>query len=180
MVRSAGAGDARAWDRLVEEFAGMVWAIARAHRLSTADAADVAQRTWLRLFERLDTIREPDRVGAWLATVARRECLWALRAAARHVPAGDDLASSECAESPLEHVLAAERDMRLWRSFSRLRASDQALLRLLMADPQPSYEEISAGLDMPVGSIGPTRARALERLRQELDPEDSLTLESVG
>jgi RNA polymerase sigma factor (sigma-70 family) len=170
-LRSAGTRDYRAWARLVEEFSGMVWAIARAHRLSNADAADVAQSTWLRLLEQLDSIREPERVGAWLATTARRECLRVLRMADRQVLSGDELPGADCTDSALEDMLRAERDEALWRAFSRLRASDQALLRLLMADPRPAYEEISAALDMPIGSIGPTRARALQRLRDELDRE---------
>jgi RNA polymerase sigma factor (sigma-70 family) len=179
MVQLAGAGDRRAWKRLVEEFSGMVWAIARAHRLSSADAADVSQCAWLRLFEHLDSIREPERVGAWLATTARRECLRVLRVADRHVLSGDELGTSDCTDSALEQILTAERDGQLWRSFSRLRRSDQVLLRLLTAEPRLAYEEISAALGMPIGSIGPTRARALERLRQELDREGGLALPSA-
>jgi len=73
-------------------------------------------------------------------------------------------------------LLLSERDAVLWRSFERLRPSDQALLRLLTADPRPSYDEISAALDMPIGSIGPTRQRALARLREQLGSERALTL----
>jgi len=176
LLRGAARGEHVAWDRLVEEFGGMVWAIARAHRLSDADAADVAQSTWLRLLEHLDSIHQPERVGAWLATTARRECLRVLRVAQRHVLSGDELAKSECTDSALEDILTAQRDEVLWRCFARLRPSDQALLRLLVADPRPAYEEIAAALDMPIGSIGPTRARALERLRQELEREGQLSL----
>jgi DNA-directed RNA polymerase specialized sigma24 family protein len=80
---------------------------------------------------------------------------------------------------PGEELLAVERNQALWRGFRRLRASDQLLLRLLLADPRPAYDEISAALDMPIGSIGPTRARALERLRNELDSEGTLALMSA-
>jgi DNA-directed RNA polymerase specialized sigma24 family protein len=73
-------------------------------------------------------------------------------------------------------LLLSERDAALWRSFARLRQSDQALLRMLMIHPRPAYEEISAALDMPIGSIGPTRQRALSRLREELDCEQVLAL----
>src|SRR5215210_6631372 len=75
LVRAAAAGNEPAWNRLVETYAGLVWAVARSHQLSEADAADVAQATWLRLVEHLDDLHEPERVGAWLATTARRECL---------------------------------------------------------------------------------------------------------
>ena len=174
LARSAARGDRSAFERLVEEFQGLLWAIARGHRLSEADAADVAQTTWLRLLQNLDRLEDPSRVGAWLATTARRECLRKIRAAAREVP-DDDLPEPDLAETPAldGRLLRAERDAALWSAFRRLRPSDQALLRMLVVDPQPSYEEIGAALDMPIGSIGPTRARALERLRRELDGADA-------
>jgi RNA polymerase sigma factor (sigma-70 family) len=188
LVSSAAAGDQRGWDALVREFGGLVWAVARAHRLSDADAADVAQTTWLRLLEHHDRLHDRARVGAWLATTARRECLRVLRGANRQVLLGDDTPELESPDpAPDEELLIAERDRALWRrdralwrSFERLRASDQALLRLLIADPRPAYEEISAALDMPIGSIGPTRARALERLRRQLDSEQTLTRLRAG
>jgi RNA polymerase sigma factor (sigma-70 family) len=176
LVRAAARDDRAAWNVLVEEFGGMVWAIARAHRLSAADAADVSQSTWLLLLEHLDSIREPERVGAWLATTARRECLRVLRAANRCVLSGEELVEPAADDPEFEAVLTAERDLALWRCFARLRPSDQALLRLLVAGPRPAYEEISAALDMPIGSIGPTRARALERLQKELEREGQLFL----
>lgn len=177
LVGDAAAGDQRAWDALVSEFSGLVWAVARAHRLSEADAADVSQATWVRLFEHLDRITDPTRVGAWLATTTRRECLRVLRGAQRQVLFGDELPYREPSEASAEAALiTAERDVALRRCFGRLKDSDQALLRLLMAEPRPAYEEISAALDMPIGSIGPTRARALERLRKELDREGALAL----
>jgi RNA polymerase sigma factor (sigma-70 family) len=170
LVRAAARGDAGAWDELVERYAGLVWAVARAHRLSAADAADVAQTTWLRLLEHLGRLKAPGAVGAWLATTARRECLHVLRQAARCRPSDvvpEPVADTEAdADLPL---LMAERDATLWKAFTRLPARDQALLRLLTSDPRPSYDEIGSALGMPIGSIGPTRARALERLRRETD-----------
>jgi len=188
LVRSAAAGEQRGWDALVEQFGGLIWAITRAHRLGDADAADVAQTTWLRLLEHLDQLHDPARVGAWLATTARRECLRVLRAANRQLLLGEHAPEFESPDPPPdEELLIAERDQALqrrdqalWRSFERLRASDQALLRLLIAEPRPAYEEISAALDMPIGSIGPTRARALERLRQQLDSEQTPTRQRAG
>ena len=177
LVRPAAASDERGWDALVDEFGGMIWAVARAHRLGDADAADVAQATWLRLLEHVDGLREPARVGAWLATTARRECLRILRNSRRLPPLGENVTEHESPDAPVdEALLLAARDEVLWHAFIRLPASDQALLRLLMADPRPTYEEVSAALGMPIGSIGPTRARALERLRQRLDSEASLAL----
>jgi RNA polymerase sigma factor (sigma-70 family) len=177
LVQSAARGEHRSWEALVQEFGGMIWAVARAHRLRDADAADVSQATWLRLFEHLTQLNNPARVGAWLATTARRECLRVLRENERQVLCGDETPEHESTDVPPgEALLAAERDAALWRSFSRLRPSDQALLRMLVADPPPAYEEVSAALDMPIGSIGPTRQRALERLRQELYSHETLGL----
>jgi RNA polymerase sigma factor (sigma-70 family) len=177
LVNAAEAGNPQAWNCLVAEFGGMIWAIARAHRLRDADAADVAQATWLALFENLGRINDPTRVGAWLATTARRECLRVIRHGERRVLFGDDGPEYESPEPhPGDELLITERDEALWRGFSLLRPSDQALLRLVMADPRPPYEEIAAALDMPIGSIGPTRQRALARLREALESQRSLTL----
>jgi DNA-directed RNA polymerase specialized sigma24 family protein len=80
-------------------------------------------------------------------------------------------------DEPLDtDLVLAERDAELWEAFERLRPSDQKLLRLLMDDTKVSYRQISAELGIPIGSIGPTRARALQRLRDELDPDESFNL----
>jgi RNA polymerase sigma factor (sigma-70 family) len=169
-VRRAAAGDRDAWNELVDEFGGMLRAVARRHRLSDADTADVAQTTWLRLAENLHRLQDPSRVGAWLATTARRECLRTLRASARELPEAEPPEPTVRDRLSIDRaVLQAERDTELWSAFRRLPARDQALLRMLVADPQPSYEDIGDVLEMPIGSIGPTRGRALDRLRLELD-----------
>lgn len=180
LVELAAAGDERAWRAIVDEFAGLVWAATRAYRLDHADAADVVQITFVRLVEHLGGLQQPERVGAWLATTARRECLAVLRHRSRVVPLGEALPEPAAVEP--EHgstLLTAERDATLWAAFERLRPSDQALLRMLMADPAPSYDEVHAALGMPIGSIGPTRARALERLRREVE-RLGLTRESLS
>lgn len=180
LVRAAGAGDQRAWECLVTEFSGMIWAVARAHRLNDADAADVAQTSWLALLQHIEQLNEPAAVGAWLATTARRECLRVLRTGTRTHPFGDDAPEGEAADpAPGDQLLARERDEALWRSFSQLNPSDQALLRLLLAEPRPAYEEIAAALDMAIGSIGPTRQRALKRLRRQLENHGTRELMAV-
>jgi RNA polymerase sigma factor (sigma-70 family) len=166
LVRAAAGGDQAAWNRLVERFNGLVWSVARAHRLAGADASDVVQTTWLRLVENLDRLQDPERVGAWLATTARRECLRTLRLSARHVPTETELLPDPGTDAPLDaSLLANERDRALWTAFGGLSERCQMLLRILVADPPPSYEEVGEVLDMPIGSIGPTRQRCLERLR---------------
>ena len=137
LVNAAAAGDRHAWDSLIQAFGPMIWSIALAHRLRDADAADVAQATWLALFEHLGRLRDPARVGAWLATTARHECLRVLRGRERCVLFGDDCPEHESADAgPGDMLLLSERDAALWRSFARLRPSDQALLRMLMTNPQ--------------------------------------------
>ncbi|MDA8045589.1 MAG: sigma-70 family RNA polymerase sigma factor [Actinomycetota bacterium] len=169
LVQAAAGGDQSAWNILVERFASTVWAIARGHRLNSADAADVFQTTWLRLLEHLDRIEHPERVGAWLATTARRECLRLLRMAGRQVPNGDDfdvLPDPSSNRSPDRDLVTNERRELVNQLVDQLPARSQLLLRLLSADSPLSYREISEALSMPIGSIGPTRARALEQLRR--------------
>jgi RNA polymerase sigma factor (sigma-70 family) len=169
LVRAAAGGDFDAWNELVDRFAGMVWTVARRHRLNAADAADVSQTTWLRLVEHLDRIEHPERVGAWLATTARRESLRVLRLAKRQVPASAetfiDLTAID--PEPPEHVVATqERDRELWQLVSELPMRCQLILQLLGGEEPLAYSDLATALNMPVGSIGPTRQRCLEQLRR--------------
>jgi len=173
LIQAASEGDERAWSVLVDQFESLVWATARSHRLSQAEAADVAQTTWLRLVEHLDRIRDPERLGGWLATTARHECLRHIRLRAREVLSSEiDVFESPADDSPELGLLIGERDSALWRAFARLSERCQALLRLLASQDEPGYDEIGIALDMPIGSIGPTRMRCLEKLRAlaEVDP----------
>jgi RNA polymerase sigma factor (sigma-70 family) len=173
LVRDASLGDAGAWSALVDRFAPLVWSIARSYRLSQQDAADVSQTTWLRLAEHIDRVREPERVGAWLATTAGRESLAVIRRRQRQVPSEEVTLSQalddDVSDQTVECMLKAAQSEELWRAFSALPARSQFLLRLLFADPQPSYQEIARLTGMPLGSIGPTRARCLQELRQLLN-----------
>jgi DNA-directed RNA polymerase specialized sigma24 family protein len=119
--------------------------------------------------ENLPTLRDPERVGGWLATTVRREC--------RGVPVDDEiLAGFPDAGPPVDAaLLAREQAGDLWQAFERMQARCQTLLRVLMSDPPPSYQDVAAALEMPVGSIGPTRARCLDRLRALLDEADADT-----
>lgn len=170
LLAAAGAGDSAAWEALVDRYSRLVWAVVRGFALSAADAADVSQTTWLRLVEHLDRVREPDHLGAWLASTARHECLRVLRKNGREVPGPEadlDLESGE--PTPEAVVLEHERQHLLWRSLGELPQRCQILLRALAATPAPSYQEVSAALGMPIGSIGPTRARCLDHLKKRLD-----------
>jgi RNA polymerase sigma factor (sigma-70 family) len=169
LVAAARDGDGAAWEALVDRHDRLLRSVCRHHRLSDADAADVKQTTWLRAFEHIDRLQQPERLGAWLATVARNECLRVLRRADRLRPCEDERlldpagATSEAADASL---LAHEREDAVRGAVIALPARDRTLLRLLYSDAEPSYSEISRTLGMPIGSIGPTRGRVLERMRR--------------
>ncbi len=166
--RAAG-GDRAAWEALVARFSGLVWSVARSYRLDQASAADVSQMTWLRLVENLGTIRRPESLGAWLATTAGREALRLLRHSKRQVPAEFVEAMVEPASDDTATRLEAdERAGAVTAAFEQLSPEHQQMLRLCVADPPLSYDDIAEILGRPVGSIGPTRARALEQLRRRL------------
>ena len=172
LVRRAAAGDKSAWERLVDRYGRLIWAMTRDFKLPETDAADVFQVTWLRLLEHIDRIEHPDRLASWLATTARHECLRHIAARNRVVLVHEDDAALSYAVSHEpeidERLLADERAQAVRDALSQLPSRWQKLLELLMADPPTSYTEISSQLGLPVGSIGPTRRRCLERLRIEL------------
>jgi RNA polymerase sigma factor (sigma-70 family) len=170
LVRSAAAGDSQAWAELTRRYTRLLHSIARSYGLGAADVDDAVQSTWVRLLENLDRLVEPDRVGAWLVTTARRECLRTLRKAGRERPTRDDRAldGADSGPAPDTALLREERDVVLWSAFSSLGERCQSLLRLLFADPPLSYAHISEILEMPVGAIGPTRQRCLTHLRNRI------------
>jgi RNA polymerase sigma factor (sigma-70 family) len=173
LVTRASSGDQRAWNELVERYAPLVWSICCSYRLPRSEIDDVAQCVWVLLVEKLDQIREPAALPGWLTTTTHRECLRALRAARNHARAGlepDPLASLAPLGAPAalveEQLIAAERAAALRAAFADLPPGCQRLLSLLIGDPPASYAQISAVLDMPIGSIGPNRSRCLQRLRR--------------
>ena len=166
LVAAAAAGDQSAWDALVDRYGNMLWSLTRSYRLAPADAADVVQTTWLRLVENLDRIVDPERLPGWLATTARRECLRVSRRADVPRPGDDFAAIPDDGPEPGARLLRDERDAALWQGLAKLGESCRRLLRVLLADPSPSYAEASVILGMKIGSIGPTRQRCLARLRQ--------------
>jgi RNA polymerase sigma factor (sigma-70 family) len=177
-VRRAADGDRGAWEAIVEDFSGLLWSVCRGYRLEQSDAAEVVQTTWLRLLENIDGIREPERLGGWLATTARREALRLHRLHGRELTTDDETRFDQGPlDAVLDPALAAlldDRDRRLWRAFGGLPERCRRLLRLLVV-VAPSYAEVAETMDMPIGSIGPTRARCLQRLRRllvEQDPSD--------
>ncbi|MFI0448636.1 RNA polymerase sigma factor [Actinomadura sp. 6N118] len=164
LVVRARDGDGAAWSRLVDRYSGLLWSIARSFGLNEADGGDVVQMTWLRLIERIDQIAEPGAVGGWLATTARRESLrTAQRSGTRRLPYD---VREDAAPPPEQVLLARERLGDVAAALQALPRRCQVLLRMLAL--ATSYAELSAALDIPIGSIGPTRARCLDNLQRRL------------
>ena len=169
LVDRACAGDSSAWDGIVERYAPLVWSICIGFRLDNHDAEDVAQNVWLLLVEQLGKLRQPAALPGWLATTTRRECLRAVTAARKSEQRGTRLDDTlHVADDTVidEEILMAERNAALRAAFAGLPARCQQLVGMLISDPPYSYAQISAALQIPVGSIGPQRARCLERMRK--------------
>ena len=165
------AGDQQAWAELVARYTALVTAVVSGFRLQESDAADVVQNTWLRLLTYSATIREPEKLGGWLATTARREALGLIRrsrAEMASASAGDTLVDS--APSPEEAVMTAETRAAVRAATGELTGRRRALVDVLFYQPPQSYEEVSRRTGMPIGSIGPTRKRTLQELHQLLRP----------
>lgn len=177
LVEAAAAGQRPAWDELVHRHAALVWAVARAHRLGPADAADVSQTVWLRLVENLGTLRDPEALPGWLRTTTRHECLRLIRRGGREVHRAEVEPDSTSPDVPSpEHLLLTdERDRLLWTALRGLSRRCQDLLRVMAYSPDAGYAEISRSLGVPVGSIGPSRARCLAHLRRRLEQTDPLS-----
>ncbi len=169
LAAGAARSDASAWEGLVNRYGRMVHSIARAHGLSEADAADVGQTVWLRLVEHVHRIRQPERVGGWLATTARNESLRVARQRQR-TSLVDDLDLLGLVDDTSDSVPAVEAEEQaslLRAALATLPCQQRDLLDQLMADPRPSYVEVSTRLGIPIGSIGPTRQRSLRALRSK-------------
>jgi RNA polymerase sigma factor (sigma-70 family) len=177
IVAAAGRGDQAAWDTLVARYQPMIRTIARSHRLNGADVDDVCQTVWLQLFKNIDTILEPRAIAGWLATTARHTALAVIKNRDRTIPVDAVVLQSREAPSwsresgrqavaPDEDLLHADQRAALRASVKALSTRQLAVLGMLAADPPVPYVEISRRLGVPIGSIGPTRARSIQRLRQ--------------
>jgi RNA polymerase sigma factor (sigma-70 family) len=172
LVTAAADGNAEAWHELVDRYSPLLVSVIRRFRLSPSATEDVAQTVWLRMVEHLGALREPRALPMWITTTGKREALRHLYAERRSTP-HDPLESgwtartgAEAGSDPDAELLRAERHEALLAGLAELPSRQRELLLLLVADPPPSYAEISRRTGIPVGSIGPTRARALERLRR--------------
>lgn len=167
VIRARG-GDSQAWQSLMDEFTPMMRRNARRFRLSEADCADVVQTVWMRFAEKGDRIKDGACIAGWLATTTRRESM--RMASRREFPAEMDVHEpSDGSPTPEQLVIDADEASRVRKALRRLPDRDQRLLTLLMTAPSPAYRSVAAEMGLAVGSIGPLRGRALDRLRQELE-----------
>lgn len=168
VVAAAAAGSEPAWAWLQQRFSGRIRRVARSHRLGPEDVQDVTQTTWLRLFEHIGRLRDPQGVGAWLATTARRESLRVVSSRSRETVTDiTERGPEPVAPAPDQQCCAAELQATLKGACDRLPERHRLVMRSLLAESEPSYDEIAARLGMPRGSIGPIRGRCLARLRRD-------------
>ncbi len=169
LVTRASGGDQGAWHELVDRYAPLVYTICTRYRLSNPDIEDVGQNVWLLLVEQLGKLREPAALPGWLATTTARECLRVVTAASKAERLGAGLDDSVIFVDDAvidEELLVAERNAALRAAFAELPPRCQQLLSMLLSDPPHSYADIHRELGIPMGSIGPQRARCLERMRR--------------
>jgi RNA polymerase sigma factor (sigma-70 family) len=177
LVHRAAEGDPAAWNAIVDEFSGLLWSVVRGFRLNEAQSADAVQTTWLRLVEHIADLREPEHVAGWLKTTAHRVCLQVIRQGGREQltdweedrgPVSGVRYEGPDEDGPEAAAMRQEQQVLVRRALAELPDRHRQLMELLVASPPISYQEISARLGMPVGSIGPTRARILAHLRESL------------
>ena len=171
LLPCAGDGDPKAWEEILRRYSTLVSATVRSFRLQEADTLDAVQTTWLRLAENAHRIRHPQRLGAWLATTARRECLRILRhiTSIPHFSQTVQEPATDPSTGPEHITIEADTTQWLWQHVDKLPPRRRTLLRALFTDDPPPYAEIATITGIPPGGIGPTRNRALQQLRETLD-----------
>ena len=170
LIEQALAGRREAWNELVERYLPLVYRVIGGFRFTAAERQDVAQSVWLKLYESLGRIREPEALPGWIAVTTRNEALRAVQARTRCVPFDPQSPHRAVDQSVAgpdvdEQLLRAERNQMIRDGLRELPEKQRRLLVMLAQDPPPSYKEIAERLGIPVGSIGPLRARYLARLR---------------
>ena len=169
LLGAARTGDKTAWDEIIGRYQGAVRASVGSYRLNPTDAADAIQNTWLRLFEHAATVRDPEKLGGWLATTARRECLALIRRQRIERPFDAINTDKPCPDpTPEAVVITAETRRHVRLATNALSARPRALIDALYYRPCSSYGDVARFTDMPIGSIGPTRLRTLRCLRSSL------------
>jgi len=169
----AAAGEEQAWEELVKRLDSTLRVIARGYRLGAADVDDVVQATWLRAYLRIDQVREPSSFAGWLIMTLRREAMRLMQRGVREVPSdaadlpGGDQVTPSAEDNLVERIMARELATNVREAIDRLPGRQRRLMWCMLTSPVPSYELLAERLEMPLGSIGPTRDRALRRLRSD-------------
>lgn len=176
LIARCRSGDAVAWSQLVRRYQRLVYTVARRAGLDEHAAADVFQAVFTRLFEQLDKLRQPERVHAWLVTSAKREALAVRRRQLNCLSLDGDGADGEgtivdslADDGPLPEQVLSELQLmhKLRLAMQSLDRRCRDLLTMLFADDErSSYDVVAGSLSLPIGSIGPTRARCLDKLRK--------------
>jgi RNA polymerase sigma factor (sigma-70 family) len=164
LLRGAARGDEHAWVEIVERYRGLIGAVVRSFRLQDADARDAEQRTWLRLVENCERVRDPERLGGWLSTTAARECLRILRESRASVPLEIDVLPDP-GRAIEDRVVDADTVARIHDIVDALPARGRTVMRELFAEEPRPYADIAMATGIPIGSLGPTRRRLLHRVR---------------
>jgi RNA polymerase sigma factor (sigma-70 family) len=188
LVAAAKQGDQNAWATLVEQYQPLVHAVCSRFRLSKSDVEDASQTVWLQLVRNLDKLRDARALPGWIETTTTNTCLALLKALNREVPRDPHGLGGEtrspwdrpCQQSELDEALLSQESRHaIQRGLVELPSKQQELLRLLAADPPMTYRQISQQLGMPVGSIGPTRARSIQNLRNTASVRGMLTADAA-
>jgi RNA polymerase sigma factor (sigma-70 family) len=176
-------GDPAAWGEILCRYGTLVTTTVRSFRLQNADALDAVQITWLRLAENAHRVQNPERLAGWLATTARRECLHILRQAKRTpgpLDVASDIAVADPSVDPERRVIDADIARTLWNLVEELSPRQRTLLRVLFTDHPRPYTEVARTTGIPPSAIGPTRARALARLRDSLEQHSVRVGQTAG
>ncbi len=181
LVESATKSNQEAWEQLINRYQHLINAVCRRHRLAPSDAQDVSQYVWMQLVDHLQKLREPSALPGWIAATTRHRCYEILRNRKRSVSV-DPLVicrselvgtaaratNSEGQFAVDDELLRAEQRSVVRQGLAELREDQRQLLLLLVADPPVPYCEISRRMKVPIGSIGPTRARLLRKLQKSI------------
>ena len=168
VANAAAAGDRVAWDEIVRRFDPMLRGVVRRFRLQASDIDDVVQTTWLLAFCHLENLDDPAAIGRWMIVVARREALRTLQRGVHEVMTDEPVPPIvNDASTPETVALERERATAVTTAVRRLSGRQRDVLDAMLRRPDRSYNDLSVELGIPIGSIGPTRDRALVRLRQD-------------
>jgi RNA polymerase sigma factor (sigma-70 family) len=168
LVQAARAGDHGAWDLLVTRLTPVLRRVVRSYRLSDADVEDVIQTTWLAAFAHIERVRAPEAFGGWLTVTARRASLRVIQLSSREIVTDDEHLPQQATDStPESALLDGEKHQAVRAAIDRLPDRQRRLVHTFVRHSGAPYADVATTLGMPIGSIGPTRERALARLRTD-------------